>query len=115
MQTTTAALSTLRKVPTLSLGSYLNGTQDEKNKFIEQLFHGIKDYGFIILKDHNVSIDLLVQAYEVLEKFYKLPATQKQSYISELGGGQRGYTAFGKEHAKGSPVMDLKEFWHVGR
>ena len=30
-------------------------------------------------------------------------------------GGQRGYTPFGKEHAKDSPVHDLKEFWHVGR
>lgn len=115
MQSTTATHSTLRKVPTLSLGTYLNGTQDEKVKFIEQLFQGIKDYGFIILKDHDVSKELLLRAYEVLEKFYKLPSVQKQSYVSEMGGGQRGYTAFGKEHAKGSPVMDLKEFWHVGR
>ena len=29
--------------------------------------------------------------------------------------GQRGYTAFGREHAKDQPVPDLKEFWHVGR
>lgn len=115
MQITTPTTSTLRKVPTLSLGSYLHGSQDDKVKFIDQLFHGIKDYGFIILKDHDVSKDLLLQAYEVLERFYKLPSSQKQSYVSEQGGGQRGYTAFGKEHAKGSPVMDLKEFWHVGR
>ncbi len=115
MQTSTQESTTLRKVPTLSLGSYLKGTQDDKVKFIEQLFHGVKDYGFIILKDHDVSKELLTQAYEVLEKFYKLSDVQKRSYISELGGGQRGYTSFGKEHAKGSPVMDLKEFWHVGR
>lgn len=115
MQTTTQTSSTLRKVPTLSLGSYLHGSQDDKVKFIEQLFHGIKDYGFIILKDHDVSKELLAEAYQILERFYQLPDATKRSYISELGGGQRGYTAFGKEHAKGSPVMDLKEFWHVGR
>lgn len=114
MQTTTAS-ATLRKVPTLSLGSYLHGSQNDKVKFIEQLFHGIKDYGFIILKDHDVAPDLFTEAYQILEKFYQLPDSTKRSYISELGGGQRGYTAFGKEHAKGSPVMDLKEFWHVGR
>src|SRR5690606_24814540 len=28
---------------------------------------------------------------------------------------QRGYTPFGKEHAKNAEVHDLKEFWHVGR
>src|ERR1043165_6640392 len=31
------------------------------------------------------------------------------------GGGQRGYTPFGVEAAKGSPRADLKEFWHLGR
>jgi isopenicillin N synthase-like dioxygenase len=115
MQTTTETSSTLRQVPTLSLGSYLHGSQDDKVKFIEQLFHGIKDYGFIILKDHDVSKELLEQAYTILAKFYNLNEKQKLNYVSEMGGGQRGYTAFGKEHAKGSPVKDLKEFWHVGR
>ncbi|MFN3696807.1 MAG: isopenicillin N synthase family dioxygenase [Pseudobdellovibrio sp.] len=107
--------NTLRKVPTLSLGSYTQGSQADKVKFIEQLFTGIKDYGFIILKDHDVSQDLLKSSYHVLERFFSLSEKQKLSYVSENGGGQRGYTPFGKEHAKGAEVMDLKEFWHVGR
>ncbi len=115
METLTQETSTLRKVPTLSLGSYLYGSQNDKLRFIEQLFHGMKDYGFVILKDHEVSPELLTQAYQVLEKFYALTESKKLSYVSELGGGQRGYTAFGTEHAKDAPVKDLKEFWHVGR
>lgn len=116
MQTNTSnQLSTSRKVPTLSLGSYLYGSENDKLKFIEQLFMGIRDYGFIILKDHSVPISLLTEAYQALEKLFLLSEKKKLTYISELGGGQRGYTAFGKEHAKDSPVMDLKEFWHVGR
>ena len=115
METSTQKSSTLRKVPTLSLGSYLHGSEQDKVRFIEQLFHGMKDYGFIVLKDHDVSASLLNEAYQILAKFYALPTNKKLSYVSELGGGQRGYTPFGKEHAKGSPVMDLKEFWHVGR
>ena len=107
--------NTLRQVPTLSLGSYTQGSEADKAKFIEQLFTGIKDYGFIILKDHDVSQSLLKESYQVLEQFYKLPDQKKRSYISEKGGGQRGYTAFGTEHAKGAEVKDLKEFWHVGR
>lgn len=107
--------NTLRKVPVLSLGSYTQGTEADKAQFTEKLFTGIKDYGFIILKDHGVSQNLFTQAYSILESFYALPADTKKKYISPSGGGQRGYTAFGTEHAKGSPVMDLKEFWHVGR
>ena len=107
--------STLRKVPTLSLASYTKGSSEEKSKFIDNLFTGLKEYGFIILKDHNVKAADLHKAYEILEKFYALPTEVKKSYISPKAGFQRGYTPFGQEHAKDSPVMDLKEFWHVGR
>ncbi|QDK36519.1 isopenicillin N synthase family oxygenase [Bdellovibrio sp. NC01] len=110
-----AAANTLRKVPTLSLASYTKGTSEEKSKFIDQLFTGLKEYGFIILKDHNVKPADLHKAYQLLETFYALPEDVKKSYISPNAGFQRGYTPFGKEHAKDSPVMDLKEFWHVGR
>ncbi|MDG0817088.1 isopenicillin N synthase family dioxygenase [Bdellovibrio svalbardensis] len=107
--------STLRKVPTLSLASYTKGTAEEKTKFIDNLFTGLKEYGFIILKDHNVKAADLHKAYELLANFYALPTEVKKSYISPKAGFQRGYTPFGQEHAKDSPVMDLKEFWHVGR
>lgn len=39
----------------------------------------------------------------------------KQKYELEKNGGQRGYTSFGKEHAKNSSQGDLKEFWHFGQ
>ncbi len=107
--------STLRKVPTLSLASYTHGTDADRAKFIDQLFTGLKEYGFIILKDHNVKPADLHKAYDILKAFYALPTEVKKSYISPKAGFQRGYTPFGQEHAKDSPVMDLKEFWHVGR
>ncbi len=105
----------VRQVPTLSLAHYTNGTAEQKQSFIDQLWMGLKDYGFVILKDHGVSAELQAKAYEILQKFYTLPEEIKKNYISKAGGGQRGYTPFGQEHAKDSPVMDLKEFWHVGR
>lgn len=110
-----ASYGTLRKVPTLSLASYTKGSETERSEFIEQLFIGLKEYGFIILKDHNVKAEDLHKAYDILKKFYALPTDIKKTYISPKAGFQRGYTPFGQEHAKDSPVMDLKEFWHVGR
>jgi isopenicillin N synthase-like dioxygenase len=104
----------LRQVPTLSLKSYTEGSSADQARFIDQLYSGIKDYGFIVLEDHQVPQRLLDQAYAMLEEFYALPVDIKLKYAG-VSGGQRGYTPFGKEHAKDSPVMDLKEFWHVGR
>lgn len=120
-QPTTSALKTgspmgvqtLRKVPTLSLTHYTSGTPAQREEFISQLNSGIRDYGFIILKDHGVDQTLLDKGYEILKRFAALSTETKLKYSGH--GGQRGYTPFGKEHAKDSPVMDLKEFWHVGR
>lgn len=102
-----------REVPVLSLNSYTEGSQNDQIRFIEQLFSGIRDYGFIILKDHNVDQNLLNTAYQLQKELFDLSVEQKLKY-ADHNGGQRGYTPFGKEHAKDSPVMDLKEFWHIG-
>ncbi len=104
-----------RKVPELRLAQYLEGSDSEKKEFIDQLFMGLKEYGFIVLKDHPISNELLNKAYSLSEALFSLPADTKKNYVSKNGGGQRGYTPFGVEHAKDQAVADLKEFWHVGR
>lgn len=108
-------MSKERKVPELSLRDYTDGDATAKANFVSDLFEGIKDYGFIILKDHNVPTDRLNEAYECSQKFFELPQEVKNKYVLENGKFQRGYTPFGKEHAKDAEVHDLKEFWHVGR
>lgn len=104
-----------RKVPELSLLDFINGESLERNRFIDNLFSGIKDYGFIILTDHNVDQSTIDASYSAVNKFFSLPEDVKKQYVSPQGGGQRGYTPFGLEHAKDNPHMDLKEFYHVGR
>ena len=47
--------------------------------------------------------------------FFALPETAKRAYYDPHGGGQRGYTPFATENAKGVAQKDLKEFWHRGR
>jgi isopenicillin N synthase-like dioxygenase len=116
METNTSQNRTqvMRKVPTLSLKSYTDGSKTDQVRFIDNLYSGIKDYGFIVLKEHSVAQELLANAYTMLEQFSSLAVEEKLKYAG-VHGGQRGYTPFGTEHAKDSPVMDLKEFWHVGR
>ena len=40
---------------------------------------------------------------------------ETSSIYPALSDGQRGYTPFGTENAKGQAQADLKEFWHTGR
>jgi len=101
------------RVPELSLKSYTDGSAAERREFEEALYEGFKYFGFIILKDHKVSHKLLARAYEKSAEFFALPEDYKMQFFRK--DGQRGYTPFGREHAKDSKFPDLKEFWHVGR
>ncbi len=107
-------MSDTRKVPELSLMSYIKGSDDDKKIFSQQFYHALSNYGFIILKDHPISTSLLEKNYALCRELFDLPLATKEKYILEKGAGQRGYTRFGKESAKNSDVMDLKEFWHIG-
>lgn len=102
------------KVPELSLRQYTHGDKAARAAFEEALFAGFKYFGFIILKDHGVSPNLLNKAYEVSAEFFAQSRAEKDRYLAGVDG-QRGYTPFGVEHAKDSKAADLKEFWHVGR
>ncbi len=106
--------NTKRKVPELSLLSYVNGTTQDQIKFVDDIMYGLKEYGFIILKDHTVSQTKIDLAYELTKNLFNLSLDKKMNY-KQKNGGQRGYTPFKVEHAKDSTHPDLKEFWHVGR
>jgi isopenicillin N synthase-like dioxygenase len=49
------ALKNQDKVPELSLSAYTEGEPKDRQEFIDQLFIGLKKYGFIILKDHPIA------------------------------------------------------------
>jgi len=53
--------------------------------------------------------------YSAAKAFFALPKEVKKQY--EIAGlaGQRGYTSFGREQAKGAKVPDLKEFFQIGQ
>ena len=92
-------MDTIRKVPELSLMSFLNGSNTDKTRFVDNLFTGLKDYGFIVLVDHPVDQEVTNKAYNLVHEFFQLPEETKRKYVGK-NGGQRGYTAFGVEHAK---------------
>ncbi|NNC36359.1 MAG: isopenicillin N synthase family oxygenase [Acidimicrobiales bacterium] len=104
-----------KKLPELSLNSYINGSDDEKNAFATALNDSLIEFGFVIIKDQDlVTPELIADAYKISAEFYAKPVEEKRKYINS-GGGHRGYTAFGTEHAKDNATPDLKEFWHVGQ
>jgi isopenicillin N synthase-like dioxygenase len=72
-------------------------------------------FGFVRVRGHGVEAARVAAAYAAARDFFHLPEAVKAAYVVPGGGGERGYTPFGREHAKGAKVGDLKEFWHTGR
>ena len=71
--------------------------------------------GFAVVEGHGIPADAIDEAWEAARQFFALPDEVKRRYHVPGGAGQRGYTPFGVETAKGASLSDLKEFWHVGR
>jgi isopenicillin N synthase-like dioxygenase len=71
-------------------------------------------YGFAVISDHGLAQDRIAAALDRAKAFFALPEATKLAYRGATSG-QRGYTPFGVETAKGAAHYDLKEFWHVGR
>ena len=83
--------------------------------FSQTLGASFARYGFAVVADHDLPADLVEGAIGRAKAFFALPKEIKRRYQVEGGAGQRGYTPFGIETAKGATHKDLKEFWHVGR
>lgn len=103
------------EIPSVDLQKFVNGTAEEKNQFVQDIGKAYSDIGFVALKGHFLSPELQERLYREVQHFFELPDLTKEKYEIEGQGGQRGYTSFGKEHAKDKPEGDLKEFWHFGQ
>jgi isopenicillin N synthase-like dioxygenase len=101
-------------IPVVDLQDFL-GSPSQKEKFVGVMGDALKDIGFFALQNHGVDYRLIEKAYKISEAFFDLPERTKKSYEDLELKGQRGFTSFGREHAKDHKAPDLKEFWHVGR
>jgi isopenicillin N synthase-like dioxygenase len=72
-------------------------------------------HGFAVVSDHGLPEVRLAEVLTATKAFFALTEDRKRAYQVARGAGQRGYTPFGLETAKGAEHSDLKEFWHVGR
>ena len=102
-------------VPSVDLSDFLSDDPKRKQKFIDEIGKAFEEIGFVALGGHFLSDKLVNSLYAEIKDFFNLPSEVKDGYQIEGIGGQRGYTSFGKEHAKGRKEGDLKEFWHFGQ
>ncbi|MDB4961338.1 MAG: dioxygenase, isopenicillin synthase [Myxococcales bacterium] len=104
----------VQNIPVVDLGDWTAGGA-ARQRFVNMVGESLADTGFFAVRNHGVPDALTQRAYETAKAFFHLPAEVKARYHDAAKKGQRGFTGFGKEHAKDSTAPDLKEFWQVGR
>ncbi len=102
-------------IPSVNLHDFLSDDPITKLKFVHEIGKAYEDIGFVALRGHFLNNELVDKLYEEVRNFFQLPLQTKSKYEIPGIGGQRGYTSFGKESAKGFDEGDLKEFWHFGQ
>jgi isopenicillin N synthase-like dioxygenase len=102
-------------IPSVDLNDFIHGNEEQKKNFVAKLGNAYEGIGFVAVKNHLIEVSTVERLYNEVKAFFDLPEDTKKKYeVVELAG-QRGYTSFGREHAKGSNAGDLKEFWHFGQ
>jgi isopenicillin N synthase-like dioxygenase len=104
-----------RAIPVVDLSQFVNGDASQQADFVDQLGKAFHEIGFVAVKNHGVSAELINNFFQSAKDFFALPYAVKKQYEVPGLAGQRGYTSFGKEHAKQSQVADLKEFYQIGQ
>jgi isopenicillin N synthase-like dioxygenase len=103
-----------QNIPVVDLRD-LQAGGERRQRFVQGVGDALTEIGFFAVAHHSLSEELTHAAYGAAKAFFALPRASKTRYAVPGTAGQRGYTGFGKEHAKDSQAPDLKEFWQVGR
>lgn len=105
----------MNTIPLVNLKQFTEGDATEKMAFVKKLGEAYEEIGFVAVEGHGIPQSLINNFYKNVSDFFKMEKEAKMKYeIVELAG-QRGYTSFGREKAKGKTAADLKEFWQIGQ
>jgi isopenicillin N synthase-like dioxygenase len=101
-------------IPVVDLSDF-SGDGKKKASFVEALGKAYEEVGFVAVKNHGIPDQTIADLYKFTKAFFSEDSATKKKYEIPGLAGQRGYTSFGKEHAKGSKAADLKEFFQFGQ
>ena len=102
------------RIPSVDLAE-LHAGGERRARFIATFGGALEDSGFVAVRGHGIDKARIDAAYDVVRRFFACSDAEKRRSEFANAKGQRGFTSFGKEHAKGQTAPDLKEFFQVGR
>ena len=105
-------------IPSIDLGAFLNGTEDEQRAIAADVDEICKSIGFLIIENHGVDQDIMRNAWSKIGEFFDQPLEEKLKARSDDPFCPRGYfpmaaEALAKSRGVDTPP-DIKERFGVG-
>ncbi|HWA65951.1 MAG TPA: 2-oxoglutarate and iron-dependent oxygenase domain-containing protein [Mycobacteriales bacterium] len=108
-------------VPVIDLAPWFEGTADGRAKVAHAVDVALREIGFLLIVNHGVDVSLRDAVRETSRSFFRLPASVKERYRSQVGGDTwmpRGWTPMGAEANANSDEgvtapPDLKESFNI--
>jgi isopenicillin N synthase-like dioxygenase len=96
------------EIALLDLNDFLH--DNSRDAFVVELGEALSNYGFVLIKNHNISSSAISSACDSAKQFFSMPVEIKKSYQGlKLNRGYKGY-----DRDRLDKKSDLQEYWHVG-
>lgn len=102
----------MSSVRAVGLGEFESSGRAGQSTVAAEVMRSLRT-GFVYL-GHDLPVDLLDEAYGLLEQFFALPQEEKDACAAPGSHGSRGYTSVMVETAESSDVADWKEMLNWG-
>ncbi|KAL4754400.1 hypothetical protein BDW72DRAFT_190261 [Aspergillus terricola var. indicus] len=106
-------------IPTLNFRDFTSGTQSQKDTFCSDLYTSLSTLGFVKIRNHTISDEILDQVFDWSKRFFALPLESKTLAVHPVQANpHRGWSCVGQEKLsvirQGKAVFDLKESFDIG-
>ncbi len=109
---------TMLTVPIIDLAPYFSDTPEAKAALAAQVDEASREIGFLVVRNHRISPDLIERVSELSRDFFALPLAAKRRVDRPRIDAVRGYSAVGEEGLSYSleeaAPGDLKESFSIG-
>ena len=123
--TTSSEAAPLPHVPVIDIGSFFNGTKEERKKVAMQIGRAAEDIGFFVVTNHGVPDHIIEDMWRETSIFFDMDVKDKSKLTKPQDEYPFGYTGFkgevlsaGKAAEKGDKTKgappDLKEMFSLG-
>ena len=104
----------LDRIPVVDLAPFTGSGR--KVDTARDIHAALSNIGFMYVKNHGVSANLIAEAYAVSKRFFDLPQAEKDALtITQSGVALHGYTGSFQENTDPEKTKDYKEVFDLGR